>query len=155
MKTIDHGPFAPGSPAAEIMALERGAMERWGAGDPDGFLEISDPDVVYFDPFLDQRLIGLAPLKALYDSLRGTVHIDHFEFIDPKITISGEMALLTYNFVSYDAQGTPMRWNTTEVYRRAAPAQGAAADAAGAPERTDWKIIHSHWAFTKPALAAS
>lgn len=44
--------------ASEIIALERGALERWCQGDPDGFLEISAPDVVYFDPFLDKRLDG-------------------------------------------------------------------------------------------------
>lgn len=38
-----------------IIDLERGALDRWGRGDPSGFLEISAPDVVYFDPFLKER----------------------------------------------------------------------------------------------------
>ena len=43
---------------AEIIALERAALDRWGAGDPSGYLEISAPDVTYFDPFLERRLDG-------------------------------------------------------------------------------------------------
>jgi len=37
--------------AEMIVAMERAALERWGRGDPDGFLDISAPDVSYFDPF--------------------------------------------------------------------------------------------------------
>jgi hypothetical protein len=57
--------------ADTILEMERAALERWGRGDPDGFLEISDPEVVYFDPFVERRLNGHPALKALYDSLRG------------------------------------------------------------------------------------
>ena len=42
-----------------ILTLERVALERWGQGDPDGFLEISAPDVSYFDPFTESRLDGI------------------------------------------------------------------------------------------------
>lgn len=45
--------------ASTIVGLEKAALERWGNGDPSGFLEISHRDVVYFDPFLDRRLDGL------------------------------------------------------------------------------------------------
>lgn len=33
-----------------IIALERAALDRWGKGDPKGFLETYAPDVTYFDP---------------------------------------------------------------------------------------------------------
>jgi len=52
--------------AAEIVALETAALERWLSGDPSGFLEISDEDVVYFDPFLARRLDGRAALTAYH-----------------------------------------------------------------------------------------
>ena len=42
-----------------IIAMEEAALDRWGKGDPSGFLEISAPDVVYFDPFIEHRLDGL------------------------------------------------------------------------------------------------
>jgi len=109
-------------------------MDRWAKGDPDGFLEISDPEVVYFDPFQEKRLDGIDALRTLYDSFRGQFHLCHYDFIDPKVRVSGDMAVLTFNFVSR-CDGAEQRWNTTEVY-----------------ERKDgrWRIVHTHWAFTKP-----
>jgi ketosteroid isomerase-like protein len=120
--------------AETIINMERAAMDRWSKGDPDGFLEISDPEVVYFDPFLEKRLNGIDARRTLYDSFRGQFHLDHYDLIDPKVRVSGDMAVLTFNFVSR-SDGAERRWNTTEVY-----------------ERKDgrWRIVHSHWAFTKP-----
>lgn len=126
------------APAEEILAMERTAMDRWAKGDPDGFLEISDADVTYFDPFLEKRLNGLGELRALYDRLRGQVRIDEYAFIDPKIQVAGAMAVLSYNFESR-GNGTTSRWNTTEVYERK---NGA------------WRIVHTHWSLTKPQLKA-
>lgn len=121
----------------KIIALERSAMDRWGKGDPDGFLEISADDVVYFDPFQERRLNGKAELKKLYDSLRGMGHIDRYELLDPQVQCNESMAVLTFNFVSYGNE-TVYRWNCTEVYRREPDGQ--------------WKIIQTHWSFTKPNL---
>jgi ketosteroid isomerase-like protein len=123
--------------AATILAMEKAAMERWAKGDPDGFLEISDPEVVYFDPFTPGRLDGLDALRKLYDGLRGKVRVDQYEFINPKVELAGDMALLTFNFNSHIGAAV-MRWNTTEVYRR---------------RNGQWKIIHSHWSLTQPKLA--
>jgi hypothetical protein len=50
-------------PGDIIIALERAALERWGQGDPSGFLEICAPDVVYFDPHLEMRLDGREALS--------------------------------------------------------------------------------------------
>jgi ketosteroid isomerase-like protein len=122
--------------AGVILAMERAAMERWGRGDPDGFLEISAADVSYFDPFAAQRLDGLSALRSLYDQLRGKVRIDRFEMIEPRVQIAGDAAVLTYRFDSHGSEGS-MRWNTTEVYQRG-------------PD--GWKIIHTHWAFCQPKV---
>ena len=70
--------------AATIIALERAALDRWGKGDPSGYLEISAPEVVYFDPFLERRLHGLEALTRYYDTLRGKIRIDRDELINPK-----------------------------------------------------------------------
>lgn len=54
-----------------IIGLEKAALTRWGKGDPDGFLEISAPDVVYFDPFdgssraSTRSRAGTAPRSAI------------------------------------------------------------------------------------------
>ncbi len=87
--------------ADTILAMARAALDRWGKGDPSGFLEISVPDVVYFDPSLGRRLDGLEALTALYEKVRGQIHIDRYELLNPKVQLCGEAAVLTYNFVSY------------------------------------------------------
>ena len=129
----------PEKTAIEIIALERAALDRWGSGDPDGFLEISADDVVYFDPFQPRRLNGIAELRALYDTIRGKIRVDRYELIDPKVQVDGNVAVLTFNYVSRGSEGE-MRWNTTEVYRRKA---------------RGWRIIHTHWSLTQPKLAPS
>jgi hypothetical protein len=124
-------------PDHTFVALERAALDRWGRGDPDGFLELSDPGVTYFDPFVERRLDGRAGLTELYNQLRGQIHIDEWQMVNPFVQRRGEIAVLTFQFVSRGGEGT-MRWNTTEVYRETA---------------AGWRIIHTHWAFTQPRLA--
>jgi hypothetical protein len=120
--------------ADQLLQLERSAMRRWIDGDPSGFLEISDDDVVYFDPFIDRRLDGIAALRAYYEALRGTIHADRFEILNPHVQSQDGMAVLTYNFVSYAGEGNCMRWNCTEVYRK---------------REAGWRIIQSHWSLTR------
>jgi ketosteroid isomerase-like protein len=64
--------------------------------------------------------------------------------VNPVVHMDGNVAVLTFNLVNY---GKPLgsaeeqvlaRWNATEVYR--------ATDGA-------WRIIHTHWSFTRPQLA--
>jgi ribose 5-phosphate isomerase A len=121
-------------PAAAILAMERAALDRWCRGDPSGFLEISAPDVVYFDPFLDRRLDGRDALARYYESLRGKVQVERYELLDPKVQIEGEAAVLTFNYVSRGGEA-PNRWNCTEVYRR---------------HGTGWHIVQTHWSLTQP-----
>jgi len=119
--------------ASEIIALERAALDRWGAGDPSGYLEISAPDVTYFDPFLERRLDGREALAACYEALCGSIHIDHYEMVAPKVQVCGEAAVLTFNLISYTGAIT-MRWNCTEVYRLG---------------KAGWHIIQTHWSITQ------
>ena len=121
-----------------ILALERQALDRWGKGDPGGFLAISAPDLTYFDPFQEKRIDGLPALKALYGTILGKIKIDRDEIIDPKVQLFGDAAMLTYRFVSHGSEGSK-RWNCTEVYQ----CLGG-----------EWNIVHSHWSFTGPAAAA-
>jgi ketosteroid isomerase-like protein len=116
-----------------IIAMERAALNRWGDGDPSGFLEISAPDVVYFDPYQQIRLDGLEALTALYESIRGMVHVDRYELLNPCVQAGGELAVLTFNYVSYRGEKATA-WNCTEVYR----------------QKVDgWKIIQTHWSYTR------
>lgn len=71
--------------ATEIIGLERAALDRWGRGDPSGFLELCAPDVVYFDPFLKQRIDRLAELTEHYEGIRGKIRIDRYELVNPRV----------------------------------------------------------------------
>lgn len=121
---------------AQILALERAALDRWGQGDPNGYLEISAADVTYFDPFIEHRLDGRAALAAWYDPLRGKIKIERDQILDPRVQVIGEAAILTFQFVSEGSEGKA-HWNCTEVYRRA---------------DGNWQIVHTHWSFTKAGL---
>jgi len=120
--------------ADAVLDIERAALDRWGHGDPSGFLEICAPDVTYFDPFLDRRLDGLDALTRYYESLRGKVRVDRYELLNPRVVALGDAAVLSFNYESR-IDGEALRWNCTEAYRRT-PA--------------GWRIVHTHWSMTKP-----
>ena len=121
----------------ELMALEAGAMERWRKGDPWGFIEISAPDVTYFDTGTPARLDGLRALQAEYAGRAGKIGYDVMDFLAPKAQVHGDLAVLTYRFLSSVlktggsvASRTP--WNCTEVFARIGGR---------------WKIVHTHWSY--------
>ena len=119
----------------KIISMEKAALERWNHGDVYGYLEISAEDVVYFDPFLEKRLDGLKKLTELYKPLQGKMRASAYEMIDPKVQAVDSMAVLTYNLKSYEGERV-YQWNCTEVYRK--------------EKDNSWKLIQSHWSFTKP-----
>ena len=126
------------SASTTIIRLERAALDRWGKGDPSGFLEICAPEVVYFDPSLDRRIDGLEALKRYYEPLRGKVFFDRFELLNPLVQVAGDAAVLTFNYVSYGQGGKQSPWNCTEVYRRSGG---------------KWLIIQTHWSYTRSVRA--
>ena len=121
-----------------ILMLERGALDRWGNGDPGGLLELYAADITYFDPVTATRIDGHQAMVDYYRPSIGKIHIARYEMLNPHVVVDGTMALLTYNLVNYtrDAQGVESvgsRWNSTTVYQH----------------RGDtWKALHSHWSFT-------
>lgn len=122
-----------------IVALERAALERWGKGDPGGFLDVYGPDVTYFDPLTATRIDGHQAMVAYYRPWIGKIQVARYEMLNPQVVLDGDMALLTYNLVNdiIDGRGVESvgsRWNSTAVYQRRGDA---------------WKTIHSHWSFTR------
>src|SRR2546425_2969422 len=126
----------------KIIAMERAALDRWGKGDPQGYLDTMDMDLTYFDPLQEKRLDGLPAMKEFIKPFIGKIKIDRYEMISPKVQRDGNVAVLTFNLVTYNKQPdgkekVTTRWNSTEVYRLI---DGI------------WKIIHSHWSYIKPEL---
>ena len=46
-----------------IIGLERAALNRWGKGDPGGYLEIMATEMTYFDPFTKRRVDGMNAIR--------------------------------------------------------------------------------------------
>ncbi|MGB3702618.1 MAG: DUF4440 domain-containing protein [Anaerolineales bacterium] len=116
-----------------IIAMECAALDRWGNGDPSGFLEICAPDIVYFDPNLERRIDGREALSEYYEGIRGKVSFERFELLNPLVQRVGDAAVITFNFVSYGKAEDEYKWNCTEVYRRSSEG---------------WEIIQTHWSYT-------
>ena len=117
-----------------IIAFEKKALDRWGKGDPSGFLEISAEEVCYFDPFLEKRIDGKNELTELYESIQGKILIDRYELLNPRVQLLDNAAVLTFNYVSYSGE-QKSRWNCTEVYKY---------------DGDRWQIVQTHWSLTKP-----
>jgi len=81
------------------------------------------------------------PSLAALGILAITVAPDRYEMIDPQVYRAGDAAILTYNLVSHGrspaGEATVVRWNSTAVYSKV---------------DGQWKIVHSHWSYTKPEL---
>ena len=127
-----------------IIDVERAALDRWGKGDPGGYLEILAPEVTYYDPFTNVRIDGLSAFREYVAPITGKIHIERYDMINPQVQQYGNIAILTFNLVDVarepDSDKTvTLRWNSTEVYHRV---DGS------------WKIVHSHWSYTKPEMAS-
>jgi ketosteroid isomerase-like protein len=126
----------------QIVAMERAALDRWGAGDPLGYLEIMAADVTYFDPTLERRVDGLSAMTDLLVPFTGKIRVDRYAMVRPLVQRYGDAAILTFNLVSYRTRpdGTEAaisHWNSTEAYARI---------------DGHWRIVHSHWSFVQPDL---
>jgi ketosteroid isomerase-like protein len=130
-----------------LLELERSLNERWSVGDSGGYFENYHEDLSYFDPLVENLLVGreavLHHLRALYKN----PHIVRNEYLNPHVVVSdaGDLAVLSYNlntFVSDGAGGEKQlrAWNSTEVYRLI---DGR------------WRIVHSNWGLTKSMAIAS
>jgi ketosteroid isomerase-like protein len=124
-----------------IIALERGALDRWGKGDPQGYLDLYAPEITYFDPTTDKRIDGAEAMKARLAPIQGRVNVSRYEMLSPQVQRRGDTAVLTFNLNSYvtppNAPEVVVRWNSTEVYARI---------------EGKWRIVHNHWSFVKPEL---
>ena len=123
--------------SAKIIALEKAALEKWNNGNPSGYLSLSASDVVYFDPSLPQRLNGIEALTKYYEPVKGQIHVDRYEMLNPLVQPTERMAVLTFNLASYQGEKAS-RWNCTEVYRL--------------EDDGNWKIIQSHWSAVQPQM---
>lgn len=123
---------------ADIIALERAALDRWGKGDIKAFTDISAEEVTYFDTDTEKRVDGLEALKQLYLPRAGKIKIERYDMLDPKVQVHGNTAVLTFNLIDHIPTSEGLieeQWNATEVYCRI---------------NEQWKIVHTHWSHIRP-----
>ena len=120
---------------ATIIALETKALELWNNGNPDGYIELSSDDVVYFDPALEKQLVGKQALEDYYSNVRGKIKNVQYKIINPVVQLSSEVAVLSFHYEA-NMGGMIIKMNCTEVYRLNSSNQ--------------WEIIHTHWAYFQP-----
>ena len=123
-----------------VISLERAAMDRWGNGDPYGFLETYAPGITYFDPARERRVDGIEAVTAALAPVKGLIMLDHYDMISPHVYHDGNVAILSYNLITYrkgvDGAAGQTRWNVTAAY--------ALIDGR-------WRTVHHHFSITKPA----
>ena len=74
--------------------------------------------------------------------IAGKIFVSRFDMINPRVQQHGDVALLTFNLISYQQQPDGIeravaRWNSTEAYARAWQRWGTVGDYA-----TDWLANH-------------
>ncbi len=115
--------------ARQLLALERRAMDGWMTGNPDGDLAISDATITYIHAGVDKRLDGLPAVREFFEKYRGTPLFDGYEIIEPKVQVSGDIAVLT-SYFDFRNGATLRRYCSTQVFQR---------------RKEGWRIIHAHW----------
>lgn len=120
----------------KIIALEKGALDKWFKGDTSGYLTIwSQKNFSYFDSAKPHRVDTYAEIKEfVLANVEGKLFADTYDFEDPRVQIKGDMAVLTYQLFAKTSLNE-MRYNCIEVYER---------------EGADWKVVHSTWSFIRP-----
>lgn len=121
---------------AEIIAMERAALEEWNRGNPTPYLDIYAEDITYFDPMHELKITGWKDMETLYESLRGQGNVVRYNMINPTVQVWDDTAVLTYNLESWTGNGDLWKWNCTEIYRQ--------------EDNGEWKIAHNHWSLTRP-----
>ena len=133
--------------AKTLLDLEISLNERWSSGDSSGYLDNYHEDISYFDPLVENQLIGRQAVLKHITKLYQNPHIVRNEYLHTHVNVSadGELAVLGYNLNTFvlDESGNEKllrAWNSTEVYRLV---------------DGQWRIVHSNWGLTKSINIAS
>jgi len=113
----------------ELLALERASLDGWLKGDAGPMLAAADPEITLFHVMTPGRLEGIASVRELYAAYNGRPLYDSYQIASPKVQAGADIAVLTYQLVTRNGDGT-QRYNATEVFQR---------------KSAGWKVIHSHF----------
>jgi len=112
-------------PATDIIAVERAALDRWGAGDPSAYLALFEPDVTYFDPFQERRVDGVAAMAALFAPIAGKIRVDRYDMIDATVQHGGGLAHRAQPLVVHQARAQGRGVGSSLTVQRSGTDSGA------------------------------
>ena len=121
-----------------ILAQERDALERWSAGDPEGYVQSAAADMTYVD-FIGAhlRLDGIQAVRDYLAGLKGAFPAHTYEIVDPRVQVYGDVGILTQHYYPTSLEGEAMGPSkATCVYRWI---DGT------------WKMVHAHWSVIEQA----
>lgn len=119
-----------------IIALEHQALDRWSDGDPLGYAANFAEDATYFDDIGGQmRIDSTAELQEYFSMLVGNVPKHHYELVDTKVQVYGDVAVLTAQYLGKSLEGEVFPpWKETTVYHF---------------NDGKWQVVHANWSLVK------
>ena len=122
--------------ADHIISLEKAALEKWFKGDTSGYAELwSKKNFTYFDGVVSKRVDDYQTISDFLKTIEGKLFADKWDFVDPRVQIGKDMAVLTYQLFSKTSL-LDMEYNCIEVFQK--------------EDDGVWRVIHSTWSFIKP-----
>ena len=122
--------------AEHIISLEKAALVKWFKGDTSGYAELwSQKSFTYFDAVVSKRVEDYATIKEFLKTIEGKLHADKYDFVDPRVQIGKDMAVLTYQLF-FSVPTGDVEYNCIEVFQK--------------EDDGVWRVIHSTWSFIKP-----
>lgn len=109
----------------DILFRELSALDRWCAGDPMGWVELSGENIIYIEPQLTCPITGCLEFRSNLNSFAGKSHSPRQEVLSPRFVCRENTLLLSYIVVFVNTEA----WNVTSVYFKQA---------------NEWKLAHSH-----------
>ena len=123
--------------AEHLINLEKKALEKWNKGDTSGYKEFwSKNSFTYFDGMKPKRVDDWETIAEFVKPLEGKLNVVKSEFVDPRVQIGNDMAVLTYQLFSKTSTGLEIDYNCIEVFQKESDG--------------NWKVIHSTWSFIRP-----
>jgi hypothetical protein len=121
-----------------ILEKEKDALNSWAEGSVTGYTKHFADEVTYIDDIgAHNRIDGLPDMRvyaAHLDSI-GMISKHRYEFINPRVQVYQDIAILTFQYHPFKPDDTPgTKWKATSVY--------ALID-------NDWKVVHGHWSMLK------
>lgn len=122
--------------AAGLVEKEKGALDKWFRGDVSGYAALwSKRSFSYFDAVVKERLDSPEEIRKFLKGIKGRLFADSYEFRAPRVQLSQDMAVLTYQLFA-DTSLMKMAYNCIEIFQREADGE--------------WRVIHSTWSCLRP-----